>query len=304
MTARRQWRGHLHRLLVLAVLGAMLILLWRSRSELSGMIEHASPWLLGGAMLWLVALFFLGAAGWVLILRYVCGLSVSLSFGGWVWMQSSAARYLPGGVWSYVTRVGVMTKAGFPGWLVGGSLVHEMVLLSLSALTVGLPCLGQYLGGSGFLYPAVAGVVLGLAALHPRVLALGHRLPGRLGEACRVMSGAKFSSVSLIYFYYIGYWVLFGIGVWGFAGALGVEVGLERIVPAFAFSFFVGFVAVFAPGGIGVREGVLFALVEPDLGASAALLLAAGSRGWLMIGEILSFGVFYLAHRILASRQV
>jgi len=54
-----------------------------------------------------------------------------------------------------------------------------------------------------------------------------------------------------------------------------------------------GFVAVFAPGGLGVREGLLMELLQHELGPHDAVLVALLLRGVSLAGEILAAGLLY-----------
>jgi len=89
--------------------------------------------------------------------------------------------------------------------------------------------------------------------------------------------------------------VLFAIGAgfWLTAHALlGVPFD-DLLVYAGAFSaaWVVGVVAVFAPGGLGVREAMLVAILHGRLGSADALVLAAVSRGILTLVDLLAAGV-------------
>ncbi len=51
---------------------------------------------------------------------------------------------------------------------------------------------------------------------------------------------------------------------------------------------------LFAPAGIGVREGALIALLTPHLGAPAAGVLAIVARLWTTGVELVPAGAFWL----------
>jgi uncharacterized membrane protein YbhN (UPF0104 family) len=78
------------------------------------------------------------------------------------------------------------------------------------------------------------------------------------------------------------------LGLWLLAyGLFGVPAGELRVfVGAFAVSSLAGFVAVFAPGGIGVREAVLAALLAPRIGQADAIALALASRLILIAADL------------------
>src|SRR4029453_18254377 len=54
-----------------------------------------------------------------------------------------------------------------------------------------------------------------------------------------------------------------------------------------------GFVAVFTPGGLGVREGLLMELLERQLGPREAVIVGVLRRGVALAGEILIAGALY-----------
>jgi uncharacterized membrane protein YbhN (UPF0104 family) len=54
-----------------------------------------------------------------------------------------------------------------------------------------------------------------------------------------------------------------------------------------------GFVAIFSPGGLGVREGLLMELLSPQLGPHQAVLVAVLLRGVMLAGEIAATVALY-----------
>jgi uncharacterized membrane protein YbhN (UPF0104 family) len=78
--------------------------------------------------------------------------------------------------------------------------------------------------------------------------------------------------------YATAFWLLFlGLEDW----APFVLVG-----PAFAAAYLVGYAAVFAPAGVGVREVALVVFLLPVLPRDAALALAVASRVWITAVEL------------------
>ncbi|MDH4351252.1 MAG: UPF0104 family protein, partial [Gemmatimonadota bacterium] len=49
-----------------------------------------------------------------------------------------------------------------------------------------------------------------------------------------------------------------------------------------------GLLALFAPGGVGVREAVFIALLAPSVGSSGAIILGVASRLLLTLTEVLA----------------
>ena len=61
---------------------------------------------------------------------------------------------------------------------------------------------------------------------------------------------------------------------------------LPLAIGAFASGYIVGLLALFAPGGVVVREGVLVMVLTSAIGAGPAVALAVGSRLLLTVTEI------------------
>ncbi|MYJ17677.1 MAG: hypothetical protein F4106_06470 [Gemmatimonadetes bacterium] len=79
---------------------------------------------------------------------------------------------------------------------------------------------------------------------------------------------------------YLFNWVAYGIAFVLLGRGLGMELG-------FAAAYFAGYVALFAPAGIGIRESTLAAFVAPVLGTEAGWVLAALQRVWITAVELL-----------------
>ena len=72
-------------------------------------------------------------------------------------------------------------------------------------------------------------------------------------------------------------------------------------------SYVAGIIAVFAPAGIAVREAAMVAMLAPVIDARPALVLAIGSRLWMIALEILTavvVVVLYRARRRPARRPI
>jgi glycosyltransferase 2 family protein len=85
-------------------------------------------------------------------------------------------------------------------------------------------------------------------------------------------------------------WVMYGIAFWLFTkGVLGTAPGaLRNYVAVFAGSYLIGFLAIFSPAGVGVREGAMgIALQRAGFAAGPAYLLVVASRLWLTALEVI-----------------
>ncbi len=72
---------------------------------------------------------------------------------------------------------------------------------------------------------------------------------------------------------------------------------LVQCIGAFTASYLAGLIALVAPAGIGVREGVFMLMLQATLGAPAAAALAIASRVLLTITEVGGAVPFLLTSR-------
>lgn len=87
----------------------------------------------------------------------------------------------------------------------------------------------------------------------------------------------------------IVYWTFFSLGFYFLVVATSPDA---RIIHAFAFPLAVsyGVLALFTPGGIGVREGLLVAfLTSTGVGLETAVTISVISRLWFISGEVFLF---------------
>ena len=210
-----------------------------------------------------------------------------------LFFKSQLGKYLPGSVWQYAGRVGLAHNRGVPIQRGLVSIVGEIVYSAVAAAAAASLILGGLAAG---------GVFVGLAGL----LALGLALRGRFaGLVVRGRSG-RFDRGSVLMglragpgavILYLVVWGMYGLAFWTTGRALFAipASDIPRYIGVFALAWLVGLVAFFAPGGIGVREAVIVALLAAPLGQADAIVLAATSRVVLstidLVAGAASFGL-------------
>jgi hypothetical protein len=197
---------------------------------------------------------------------------------------SQLAKYLPGGIWHFVGRAGFYHADGLPLRAVTRAMVVENLWLVLSAFLAGLiGTLTYYLSG------ARAGIAAaGLLAVWWALLWLIRLRFGGVRSWRAGLSGLALQAAV---------WALVGISLWIILPGVSGWGSVALAIGAFCLSWVVGYVAVFAPGGIGVRETVMAALLVPLLAAPDALIYAAVHR-FVWVAAELALGI--LAKAVIA----
>ncbi len=261
----------------------------------------------------LLGVFFVAARYWGLM---VAELGAPDPGGGGsfrIVMVANLGRYLPGKLWPLAGLALLSRREGIPastgttaGLLVQGFSLAGAAVVALPILWFGV---GQGVGplggdgasggpqastpGAGLTGLMAVGTLLLLVLLAsiPAVTGGGLRILFRLArrdpeEAPR--PGASFGPRWLLM--HILLWVGYGLAFALFLHGLGFDVPVGVSVPAFTAAYLLGYVALFAPAGIGIREGVLIAFLQPSLGGAAAAV-AVLARVWMTVVELIPAGI-------------
>ena len=208
-----------------------------------------------------------------------------------IWAVSSLGKYVPGKVWAFAGMAVLAQRAGMPGWAAtGAALLMQALALGTGALMIGV-CGTAVLEAAhpgarlvllGLAMASLAGVAL--AAWPPLATRLLTRLagPGEVPGPPRpgaLLAGAAANLAA---------WLGYGAALWCLArGILGeVELPFAAAAGAFAASYLAGVLALFAPGGLVVREALFIVLLQPVLGLPRATALAIASRLLLTLTEV------------------
>lgn len=84
---------------------------------------------------------------------------------------------------------------------------------------------------------------------------------------------------------YAANWAVYGLAFWALVGAFGLPGGVLESASGFAAAYLLGYLAIFAPAGLGIREGFLVVFLDPIMGARS-LGIAVIARLWTTLMEI------------------
>lgn len=242
------------------------------------------------------------------------GTRLDRSLAAWIWASSQLSRYLIGGA-QIAGRAVVAARHGVTLRTGGASAVIEVILAFCVASAAALATVPSWAGDADAVrwLGAVAVVPAGLfvslvVAPGPttRVLAGAMaRLPaaaGRFGSLARdrIPPTGLLARVAALML------TNFAIRVAGFAvlvAGASEGVGAGRLVGAYALGQVAGRVAIFAPGGVGPREGVTALVLAPVTGMGGAVAIVAAARLVEVVAELGFLGIAFGAFRRHAARR-
>lgn len=204
-------------------------------------------------------------------------------------------KYIPGKLWTVVGRAALIAQhTEVPVARISLLTLNSQVLLLWVALVFGLAAMVA-VGGFAIWGAVWLGLFLAFSVL--LFSRLAHRQVERLLSDRWPSLGDRLPSVAPRTALGVLPWLLLCWGAW----ALGFQALALGVLPAgeadslwmglgFPLAAAIGIAALFAPGGLGVREGVLAAyLIAAGLTAEWATTIAVLSRLWFLLGELSFF---------------
>ncbi len=294
--SRRHWLWVGQGALVVAValfVGRALARHWAEFRSLELDLQLRVGWIALAALI-ILATYGLLIEGWR---RVLAGWEQQLAYRAAVriWCVSNLGRYLPGKIWSVAGLAVLAQRAGVQGWAaVGSALTMQLLAVGTAASVAAAVAPGTVSTGALIAAVLVTGAVVFLltserfgewvARVAKRTLEL-RALPARTA-----LLAASIALVS---------WVGYGIAFWCLARGLLPEpqLPLHTAVGVFAVGYVVGLVALFAPGGVGVREVMLIAMLTPAIGSGSAVAVSVASRLLLTLTEVGAAGIGVIINR-------
>jgi hypothetical protein len=261
-------------------------------------ISFARPAYLLAALGTTLLVYLAQMLAWRMIMRHL-GVNLPLRDTVQGFYLSFLPRYIPGTIWGYWTRSQWLGQSYSVSYAVSGT---GSVLEALALVSTGLSLAGVYLSTRTSGYAQIALIfasasLLGLTCfVVPRLTTLiGQRLykdkPAPLPSK-RAWLGPWFAALV----FDIALWTMFGTSLWLIGNSLSSSALYDLPLSVFAssLSWVIGFIVVFVPTGLGVRELTLSALLafyansppwQADLVAVLSRFgLILAEMGWLLIG--------------------
>lgn len=274
----------------LVLLGAAAYYLVRWGDRLSELLAQMEPaWALAALAATILAGLYYSFVQYTIYRRLEAPSSYATVFR--IITISQLGKYLPGKIMFVGNYYLLSRAAGISNLQVGTSFIISQALWMLTASLCVLPVLS--LIDPALRYAVLLFPVLLLLLISPRfltwLLRLGQRVAGQAqGQPLPLPKGLNVGFYLWIALLYLLNWGLAGMGAWLSLRALG-PLGLEispLVLAAVALGTVAGFLALFAPVGLGIREGLGAIILAPVVGADVALLGLVLIRGVTVVVDL------------------
>lgn len=254
--------------------------------------------ILGISLILFILYFNFRALSWRFIVKSL-GKNIQINDALAVWFLGESTRYLPGKVWSFVSRVYLAEQKGVPKPLTLLSLALEIFLILLVTFIFSFQAL-------------VASYRLLLSNLHLKNLPFFLLLGGiilllfvvRAKRKTIVKTLGNFSFgvffkkdfLNALLFQALA-WICFGLGTIVLTGNFKSSHTLSLLISNAVLSWLIGYTSLLTPMGLGIRESAITILFGQLLGSGAAVLLALLARLMFTLAEITNLGFWLIVKK-------
>jgi glycosyltransferase 2 family protein len=285
VTNRRRWLWAIQAAVAVVVIWLVYRSLQRNWAEFRSLEVHLAlrPGWLALALITVFATYGLYIEAWR---RLLGGWDQHIGFraAARAWCLANLGRYIPGKVWSVTGLVVLAQREGVRGSAAAASTVAFQGLV----LGTGVAVVAGATPHATSALRLIIGFVIAAGSLAVLVWGPTARWLGRMMSASSPLKPLPLSAVGAGAVLMLLGWAVYGFSFWLFIQGLlpDPRISILAACGVFTLSYILGTLALFAPGGIGVRELVMISLLTPYLGSGGAVAASVGSRVLLTIGEV------------------
>ncbi len=192
-------------------------------------------------------------------------------------------KYVPGNVMHIAGRQALGLAAGLPGWPFAKSAVFELGLLASAGSLFSVLLCPVFFSGLNGAIPLVVFIAVLFVAFFGALLWIGAHI------ARAFLSYVCFLCVSAM---------LFLLVVWSLNGVMNFTFyNIVLTIGSYVVAWLLGMATPGAPAGIGIRELVLVFFLKSVIHESDLLMAVVLSRLTTVAGDLIFFGVTFLAFR-------
>jgi glycosyltransferase 2 family protein len=316
VTTAARAKGLLKQVVVLLLVGGVAIFFWRAIdrnwAEIRKHHFELSYPLLAVSLSAVITASLLGTYAWQLTLNTLSGRRDMTFRRSVATMHStSLTKYLPGKFWSYALQMYWLSRSGYPKALV---LYVNLINLAVALLTGVLLALLLLLGAgtSQWLVVSVALLLVLLADVlcilyYAPIFKLVSRWATRLTK--RDIGYFDISPGLMLRVHGVQFLAQVVSAVGGYLACFGVGYRLDAssfllVMASLLLADVAGFVFFLVPGGLGVREAVMYLILKGAPVSSLSLVLPLVTRASYMLGDVLlGLAAFVLLRSLVDKAQ-
>jgi len=291
---------------VLYFAGRQLVSNWSAVSEYTWRLNYGY---LGASLVFHFITLVLFAKSWCTVLNAL-GFKINIRQGFTISYLANLGRYIPGKFWQLfgviylLNKINIGKKTAFASWALTWiyGIPPAFLLGGISAYLYGDLLSGIFGGifGNKLYIGLFVSAVLLVSVLFIFIPGYSIKLLNfilKLLKREKTNFEFKKTMAVKVYLIYFISWIIYGLAFYFLIKGLDITSDIPFMVGmgSFVLAYILGLLALFSPGGLGVRELILNSMLTPYIGPVAAGIVVA-ARVWSLIAEILSAGIALLLY--------
>ena len=223
------------------------------------------------------------------------------------YLYSILGKYIPGKVFMLLARIPAYEEEGKSLGKVTVCFFLENICTLLGAAFLFLVSLFFFPNDvlKQYQWAAVLLVIAFFICINPRIINFFLKYVEKIVKKNNLKIPITYGQMLKVVGLFIGNWLIVGMGFYMLTCSIyKVPVSeLLYVAGIFGVSCIIGILAVFAPSGIGVREGILVAGLQMIMPMEYAVIISVVSRLWMTVSELALIAMAFLINKTKGWKQ-
>lgn len=219
------------------------------------------------------------------------------------YLYSILGKYIPGKVFMLLARIPAYEEEGASIGKVTICFFLENICTLLGAAFLFLVSLLFFPNDllTDYKWAAVVLVIAFFVCINPKIINFFLRIMEKLIRKKDLVIPITYAQMIKVVALFIGNWLIVGIGFYMLTLSIYPVPISEMLYTAgiFGLSCIIGILAIFAPSGLGVREGILVLGLGLIMPQEYAVIISLISRLWMTVSELVLIGIAFVVNQIM-----
>lgn len=288
---------------------AVIFIAWyfyKNRDEFSEKIMSVDFGVFAVAVLFYFA-YKLSLASLFHYITKINGCSISYGKALTAYLLSILGKYIPGKVFLLAARLTYYKEENAPLSKVTVCFFIENICTLLGAAMLFILSLfffpNELLGNYKWL--TILLIAAFFICIHPKIINAALKVIGKIFKKDLEIP-MKYPQILKVVLMFIGNWLIVGFGFFMLVRSVNPAVGWNEMLfcaGVYGISAIMGILAIFAPSGLGVREGLILAGLMLIMPESDAAVISVISRLWQTVAELILAGGAFAVTLVMKKRK-
>lgn len=223
------------------------------------------------------------------------------------YLYSILGKYIPGKVFMLLARVPAYEEQGVPIRKVTILFLLENVCTVLGASFLFLISLFFFPNDllADYKWAVVLLVVAFFVCINPKIMNFFLRILGKLIKKDDMELPVTYGQMIKVVLLFICNWLVVGIGFYLLVRSIYAVPLNEMLYVSgiYGLSCIIGILAIFAPSGIGVREGIMVLGLSLVMQEEYAVIISIVSRIWITVSELALIGIAFAVNKTVLKEK-